>query len=282
MAIINDILDFAKVEAGKLELERMPVDLYEVADTVTALFAARAREAGVDLAAIVDPDCPRFIMGDPTRLTQIISNLTSNALKFTATGHVLIRLRREQSFTQSLRISIEDTGVGIEKGKLTQIFAAFSQADQSTTRCFGGTGLGLSICKRLVAGDGGRDQRGERAGGGGLSSVSSSPVTLPAETEYAIAPRPAQHALPLILSGGRKGVRQSLGALATLSGFALVDIGPEQARNKQCAAWLLDHGSGGIEVPRRAPRQCKVRSSRWPRSVTRMARSVSGVAMPMP
>jgi len=241
LAIINDILDFAKVEAGKLELERMPVDLYEVADTVTALFAARAREAGVDLAAIVDPDCPRFIMGDPTRLTQIISNLTSNALKFTATGHVLIRLRREQSFTQSLRISIEDTGVGIEKGKLTQIFAAFSQADQSTTRCFGGTGLGLSICKRLVEAMEGEISAESEPGRGSVFRFVI-PVTLPAETEYAIAPRPAQHALPLILSGGRKGVRQSLGALATLSGFALVDIGPEQARNNNAPRgfWIME------------------------------------------
>ena len=149
---------------------------------------------------------------------------------------MLIRLRREQSFTQSLRISIEDTGVGIEKGKLTQIFAAFSQADQSTTRCFGGTGLGLSICKRLVEAMEGEISAESEPGRGSVFRFVI-PVTLPAETEYAIAPRPAQHALPLILSGGRKGVRQSLGALATLSGFALVDIGPEQARNNNCAAW---------------------------------------------
>lgn len=244
LAIINDILDFAKVEAGKLELERMPVDLYEVADTVTALFAARARESGIDLAAIIDPDCPRFIMGDPTRLTQIISNLTSNALKFTANGHVLIRLRRELGFTQSIRISVEDTGVGIEKAKLSQIFAAFSQADQSTTRRFGGTGLGLSICKRLVEAMEGEISAESEPGRGAIFRFVI-PYALPAEAEYAIPRRPAQHALPLILSGGQKGLRQSLGTLATLSGFALVDIGPEQARNANAPRgfWIIEAAS---------------------------------------
>jgi signal transduction histidine kinase/CheY-like chemotaxis protein len=244
LAIINDILDFAKVEAGKLELESLPVDLYDVADTVTALFAGRAREGGIDLAAVVDPDCPRFIMGDPTRLTQIISNLTSNALKFTSSGHVLIRMRRESPQSQTIRVSVEDTGVGIPQDKLAQVFAAFSQADQSTTRRFGGTGLGLSICKRLVEAMNGEIGAESKPGQGSVFSFVI-PYILPSDSEHAPVERPAQHSYPLILCSASRGVRQSLGALATLSGFALVDIGLEQASNANAPRgfWLVEAGA---------------------------------------
>ncbi len=247
LAIINDILDFAKVEAGKLELERMPVDLYEVADTVTALFAARASEAGVELAAVVDPDCPRYIIGDLTRLTQIISNLTSNALKFTAKGHVLIRIRRESPSIQAVRCSVEDTGIGITQDKLAQIFTAFSQADQSTTRRYGGTGLGLSICKRLVEAMGGQIGAESEQGRGSVFSFAI-PYTLPEGDAFQIADHAGPHALPLILAGTTRGMRHSLGAVATLSGFALVDIGLEQAgkANAPKGFWLI--GAGALKA----------------------------------
>lgn len=154
LAIINDILDFAKVEAGKLELERIPVDPGEVADTVVTLFGERARGAGLDLAASVAPDVPRRMPGDPVRLGQVLGNFVSNALKFTESGHVLVRMGMEDA-GRTLVIRVEDTGIGIPADTLPTIFAAFSQADQSTTRRFGGTGLGLSIAQRLVEAMGG-------------------------------------------------------------------------------------------------------------------------------
>ena len=154
LAIINDILDFAKVEAGKLDLERIAIDPSEIADTVVTLFAERARGAGLDLAASVGADVPRRMLGDPVRLGQVVSNFVSNALKFTASGHVALRIETCEG-GRFLRIAVSDTGIGIPQDKLPTIFAAFSQADQSTTRRFGGTGLGLSIAERLIGAMGG-------------------------------------------------------------------------------------------------------------------------------
>ncbi|TGD95815.1 hybrid sensor histidine kinase/response regulator [Methylobacterium nonmethylotrophicum] len=155
LAIINDILDFAKVEAGKLTLERIALDPSEVADTVVTLFGERARAKGLDLAAIVAPDVPRAISGDPVRLGQILGNFVNNALKFTEAGHVLVRIETRGE-GRKLRLSVTDTGIGIPAATLPTIFSAFSQADGSTTRRFGGTGLGLSIAERLVAAMDGR------------------------------------------------------------------------------------------------------------------------------
>ncbi|MCI9882022.1 MULTISPECIES: ATP-binding protein [Methylobacterium] len=154
LAIINDILDFAKVEAGKLDLERIPVDPAEIVDTVVSLFAEKAVESGLDLAASVAPDVPRRVTGDPVRLGQILSNFVNNALKFTPSGSVLVRLERGAG--GMLRLSVRDTGVGIPADKVGTLFSAFSQVDQSTTRRFGGTGLGLSIAHRLALAMGGR------------------------------------------------------------------------------------------------------------------------------
>ncbi|MGJ3265161.1 MAG: ATP-binding protein [Salinarimonas sp.] len=151
LAIINDILDFAKVEAGKLDLEAVPVDLGEAAETVVTLFGERAAGKGLDLAAAIDPALPH-LLGDPVRLTQVVANLVNNALKFTETGHVLVRVA---AAGERVLIRVEDTGIGIPQDKLATIFSAFSQADQSTTRRFGGTGLGLSIVQRLVHAMGG-------------------------------------------------------------------------------------------------------------------------------
>ena len=154
LAIINDILDFAKVEAGKMELEHIPVVTGDLVDTVVTLFGERARAKGLDLAACVAPGVPRVFAGDPVRLGQVLGNFVNNALKFTESGHVLVRIApRDEG--RAIEISVTDTGIGIPADKLPTIFSAFSQADQSTTRRFGGTGLGLSIAQSLVAAMGG-------------------------------------------------------------------------------------------------------------------------------
>lgn len=153
LAIINDILDFAKVEAGKMELEAIPVVTGDLADTVVTLFGERARAKGLDLAARIGPGVPARFTGDPVRLGQVLGNFVNNALKFTETGHVLLRI--EALGDGRIEIAVTDTGIGIPAEKLPTIFSAFSQADQSTTRRFGGTGLGLSIAQSLVAAMGG-------------------------------------------------------------------------------------------------------------------------------
>ena len=152
LAIINDILDLSKIEAGRLELESIPVKPVEIIDDIVSLFWEQATTKGVDLAAYVAPNTPETIEGDPVRIRQVISNLVNNALKFTEKGHVIVSARRVVGHGRAcvVEFSVADTGVGIPKEKQTAIFEAFSQADQTTTRKFGGTGLGLAISSKLV------------------------------------------------------------------------------------------------------------------------------------
>ncbi len=151
LTIINDILDLSKIEAGKLDLEAVPFSPEALAEDVASLFWEKARSKGLELAVHIAPDVPALVIGDPTRVNQVVTNLVNNGLKFTETGGVTIDLSMEVKGGRSrLRIAVTDTGVGIEESRVDAIFEAFSQADQSTTRKFGGTGLGLTVCKRLV------------------------------------------------------------------------------------------------------------------------------------
>ncbi len=150
--IINDILDFSKIEAGKLTVEPVPFDLQNAVEEVGEIFAAEVAKKGLDLIIRIAPDAPRYIIGDPGRVRQVLTNLLGNAVKFTSAGHVLISLQckgRTESQAQ-LSFSVEDTGLGIAADKLDRIFNKFTQADSSTTRRFGGTGLGLAISKQLT------------------------------------------------------------------------------------------------------------------------------------
>lgn len=153
LTIINDILDFSKIEAGRLELERIPVRPADAISDVISLFWERAAKAGVDLTSYIGPGVPETIEGDPVRISQVLSNLVNNALKFTERGSVVVTARRLKCEGAGcvIEFSVSDSGIGIAADKQARIFDAFSQADQSTTRKFGGTGLGLAICKRLVA-----------------------------------------------------------------------------------------------------------------------------------
>jgi len=159
VGVMNDILDFSKIEAGKLMLEEIPFQLREVLGDLMKTMAFRAHGKGLELVCHIRPDVPAEVLGDPVRLRQIIVNLVGNAIKFTESGEVVLRVEcqdaEEEGFIQ-LQFSVVDTGVGIPEAALQKIFAAFEQADGSTTRKFGGTGLGLSICSRLVELMGGR------------------------------------------------------------------------------------------------------------------------------
>jgi signal transduction histidine kinase/HPt (histidine-containing phosphotransfer) domain-containing protein/ActR/RegA family two-component response regulator len=176
LAIINDILDLSKIEAGRLDLECVSVDPAIIADDVAMLFCERAASKSLDLAVVVEPGVPRTVGGDPVRLNQILSNLTNNALKFTQAGGVSITVSCPSracadADKATLRFSVRDTGIGIPDEKICAIFDAFSQADSSTTREYGGTGIGLTICRRLVAAMGGTISASSVVGSGTTFTV---------------------------------------------------------------------------------------------------------------
>jgi two-component system sensor histidine kinase/response regulator len=157
LSVINDILDFSKIEADKLELETIDFDLRATIEDAAELLAVRAHEKKLEFICRIDPEVNTFLKGDPGRLRQILINLGSNAIKFTARGEVIIEIRLESEKEDSINIRVEvrDTGIGIPAEKIGLLFSAFQQVDASTTRRFGGTGLGLAISKRLVEAMGG-------------------------------------------------------------------------------------------------------------------------------
>jgi PAS domain S-box-containing protein len=154
LTVINDILDFSKIEAGKLTFECIEFDLRETVGEALRSLAISAHQKGLELAYEVAPEVPRFLLGDPARLKQVLFNLIGNAIKFTNRGEVVLRVERMNTEfggdQAQVRFAVSDTGIGIESEKQKLIFDAFSQADSSTTRRYGGTGLGLAISSRLV------------------------------------------------------------------------------------------------------------------------------------
>jgi two-component system sensor histidine kinase/response regulator len=157
LLLINDILDLSKIDAGHLELECIAFDLEEVVDQATELAAVKARGKGLELLSHLQPGVPTFLMGDPTRLRQVLINLLGNAVKFTDSGEVALTIRsHECGESGHIDFSVSDTGIGIPPDKLERIFEDFTQVDASSTRKYGGTGLGLGISRRLVERMGGR------------------------------------------------------------------------------------------------------------------------------
>ncbi len=150
--IINDILDFSKIEAGKIELEYIPFDLQSLCEEVCDVMSLKSAEKQLEFMLRYSPGTPRYVIGDPGRVRQILYNLINNAIKFTERGHVILSLQCVPTSEDKLSfyVEVEDTGIGIPEDKIEYVFNKFSQADSSTTRKFGGTGLGLSICKELT------------------------------------------------------------------------------------------------------------------------------------
>ena len=151
LTLLNEILDFAKIEAGMVELERIEFDLLRTVESVIEVIAQPCNEKALELICFIDPRIPPRLVGDPARVRQILTNLTNNAVKFTEKGEVVVRtlLLNETTERVSLRFAVSDTGIGIAQDRFDRLFQPFSQVDASTTRRYGGTGLGLAISKQF-------------------------------------------------------------------------------------------------------------------------------------
>ncbi len=154
LGIINDILDFSKIEAGKLDIEQIEYDLFELMDKTIAMMEFSAQQKSLEIQVYYDANVARFFIGDPLRLSQVLTNLLGNAIKFTDQGNISIRVSLYED--SQLQFSVEDHGIGMTEAQLGNLFQSFSQADSSTTRKYGGTGLGLAISQQLVSLMGGK------------------------------------------------------------------------------------------------------------------------------
>jgi len=220
MLLINDILDLAKVEAGRLVLERVDFDLESLTDKTVETLGVRAHAKDLELAVHLMPDVPRQLAGDPLRMRQILNNLIGNAIKFTETGQVLLTVERDPTGDGpgALLFTVSDTGIGIAAEKLDAVFSDFTQADSSTTRHYGGSGLGLAIAKRLVGLMNGRIWIESKLGTGSAFQfsarfeITNAPLALEPSTEA------------LMLSGVRAPGRCSLRPRLLLLGYLDLEL----------------------------------------------------------
>jgi signal transduction histidine kinase/ActR/RegA family two-component response regulator len=204
LTVVNDVLDFSKIEAGRFDLDHEPFRLRESLDAVLRMVAAEARRKGLALTCHVQPDVPGVLVGDVSRLRQVVLNLVGNSVKFTDHGRISVEVEREepsgpngQPSGCTLRFTVRDTGIGIEKAKQSLIFEAFAQADGSTRRKFGGTGLGLTISSRLVSLMGGAIRVESEPGKGSAFHVTLR-FDVATEAESARAPGPESHREPAV------------------------------------------------------------------------------------
>ena len=198
LGVINDILDYSKIESGKLDLEHAPFDVRTCVEESLDLLAGRAAEKNLDLAYFIDDDVPPWVVGDAARLRQVLVNLVSNAVKFTPSARSSSASARASGRRRRLSVEVRDTGIGIPADRMDRLFRSFSQVDASTTRRFGGTGLGLAICKRLVEMMGGTLAVESRPGVGSvfrfdIVAPAAEPLTKP-KTAEALPAMAGRHA----------------------------------------------------------------------------------------
>lgn len=209
LSIINDILDFSKIEADQVTLEAIPMDLLQVVESTLGLMSTTAVHRNIELVCSFKPGVPEFVIGDPTRLRQIILNIISNAVKFTSNGEVSITVSRDISLhsPDSITFCIIDNGVGIEPAKLESIFTPFSQEDSSTTRRFGGSGLGLSISKKLTELMGGTISAQSIPGKGSTFEIT---LPLPRALELGSDPQPDLEYKEIIVAARTPGTMAAI------------------------------------------------------------------------
>lgn len=222
LVVINDILDFSKIEAGKLDLDPMPFSLRDlVGDTMKSL-ALRAQSKGLEIACHIPFDVPDYVVGDAGRIRQVVVNLVGNAIKFTETGEVVLRVSVEEESATSplLHFAVADTGIGISEAKLQRIFEPFEQADGSTTRKYGGTGLGLTISIRLVELMGGRLWVESKPGAGSTFHFTTRLGVCDAPTEQAPSAPARLAGLPALIVDDNATNRRIL--VEILSGWRMI------------------------------------------------------------
>lgn len=246
--LINDVLDLSKMDAGKMTLERAPFSLVSLIETNADLLIAKAREKGLSLMTYVDSNLPARVLGDPSRIAQVVVNLIGNAVKFTDSGGVSIRVLRERTHSadpaSSVRVvfEIQDTGIGLSHASQEKLFVPFTQAESSTTRRFGGTGLGLSISKNLVEAMGGQIGVQSREGEGATFWFS-----LPLEADVTHDANP--QALPASIESARVLIVDDDAVAADiipryLRSWGLVHI--EQAAPEQALQAIIESHSRGF------------------------------------
>lgn len=232
LQLINDLLDFAKIEAGRMEIESIPFDPLLVAEEAVALVTERANAKGLVLRLLPSPDLPRSLVGDPGRIRQVLLNLVANAVKFTEHGSVEVELAIDASACGAgeaqLQAVVRDTGIGMEAAVVERLFQPFTQADASTTRRFGGTGLGLSICRRLVELMGGAISV-DSAPGRGSAFRFTVRARCGAPSLVDVAAVPAMSGLPVLVVDDHAGNRQLLRHLLIGWGMRPFEVvsGPE-------------------------------------------------------
>ncbi len=258
LALINDVLDLSKIEAGRLELNESVFDLRRLIEDVNDMFAEQAHRKGLALTTVCPPDLCTTLRGDAFRLRQVLVNLVGNAVKFTAAGEVVTRVvpLRDEIDTVSLCLEVSDTGIGISPEAMPRLFTAFSQADSSTTRQFGGTGLGLAICAQIVRLMGGEIGAKSAPGKGStFSSTLSLPKARNQEVVCSEDIQALQGARMLILDdnrGSREAMRMQFVAwgmkgLAVTNGDQVLEVLQQaKASGQPFDAAILDHSAPGI------------------------------------
>ena len=217
LALINDILDYSRIEAGKLEIEQIPFSLEQVLHDVTSQLALRAQQRGLELLQYQAADIPGQVLGDPLRLRQVLINLINNSIKFTAQGEVIVRVKRvslPDSNRDWLRFSVQDTGMGIPEDKQKLLFTPFTQVDDSITRRFGGSGLGLAICHQLVGLMGGLIRVYSQPGIGSLFTFDI-PCCESGERRQHWLPEPVLHQQRILVIDDNASARAILQAMLT-------------------------------------------------------------------
>ena len=254
MGILNDILDYSKIEAGRLEIEHLPMRPEDILNDTVELFAARINEKGLSIGVEIAPETPAVVIGDLLRFSQVLNNLMSNAVKFTETGQIHVRLepiaREEDRMT--LRCAVRDTGIGLSKEQSDRLFDPFTQADGTITRRYGGTGLGLAICRNLVRLMGGDIMVSSREGSGATFTFTMQVKIASPDTQTATCrPTDADMAEP-----GTTDIRTA----TDLNGVRILlvednrinqEVAAEFLRQRGAMVTVADHGAEALELVQR-------------------------------
>ncbi|MEO0003678.1 MAG: hypothetical protein RLZZ22_1370, partial [Pseudomonadota bacterium] len=243
LRMLNDLLDFSRIESGKMAYERAPFDLWELLEELAATVSHLALGKPLEIAFLLDPGTPRWLVGDRFRLQQVLINLLGNAVKFTAQGEVALEISWTQGLDESavdsdeghLRLAVRDTGPGLDAATLARLFQPFTQADDSTTRRFGGTGLGLAISRQLARGMGGELHASSQVGQGSCFQVQ-----LPLRRDPAAPAHHGQAPGKVAVSSDRPLTRQALHQLVRSVGGEVIDGHADDPSGVAPSACIID------------------------------------------